>query len=88
MPIIKTTYTPDELAKVPAGKHTFIDEQTARELLASNPLDQRIYAFASIPGGRDQIIAIKSEHALDKYDLHAVWVSGNTIADIIKQKGA
>lgn len=88
MPIIKTTYTPEELAKVPAGKHTFIDEQTARELLASNPLDQRIYAFASIPGGRDQIISIKTERSLDQHDLHAVWVSGNTIADIIKEKRA
>jgi len=82
MPLIKTTYTPEELAKVPAGKYEFIDEPTAHRLLDSDA-PVRMYAFASVPGGRDQIVKVY-RRTLDDLDLHAIWVSGNTLADLIK----
>lgn len=81
MPIIDTPYTPDELAKVPAGTYEFVDVATALEAIEHG---MRAYGLASIPNGGDQIVKINGQRDIDRFQLHALWLSHNSIRDFIR----
>jgi hypothetical protein len=81
MPIIESQYTADQLAKIPAGPHKFIDAEAVPPILKGT---SRVYGLAAIPNGGDQIVRIQGQRDLDRFDLHALWVSGTTLADLIR----
>ena len=84
MPIIDTPYTVEQLAQVPAGEHKFIDAEAVPPILRGS---SRVYGLAAIPQGdgttNDQIVRIQGQRDLDRFDLHALWVSGTTLSDLI-----
>lgn len=82
MPLIETHYTAEELSKVPAGNYEFVDTEACLEAIAYG---MRAYGYATIPGSsRDQIVAIRGQRDLDRFQLHALWLSHNTTRDLIR----
>lgn len=81
-----TALSPEEMAKVPAGKFGMIDAHTtARALNASPESRPRIYAYLERGEFAGQIVRL---HSLEKLEQHEgnigfAWTSANTIADII-----
>lgn len=82
-----TTMSEEDQAKIPRGKHSFIDYNTTQLLLDTHPAARpRIYAYLERGESAGQIVKLTSDHYLDLYiqDIGFAWLSGNTIADIIK----
>lgn len=83
-----TDLTPEQVAKVPNGKHGFIDVHTAARALNTAPQYRpRIYAYIERGECAGQIVALRSLYDLERFEglLGFAWTSGNTIADLISE---
>lgn len=84
----ETALSPDALALIPAGPHAFL---TPNETSAACDLPSgtrpRMYGYAERGTYAGQIVAIRSHYDLERNGdtLGAVWVSGTTLADLVRQ---
>lgn len=84
----ETALSPEEVAKVPAGKYGLVDAHTvARALNAPSGSRPRIYAYLERGEFAGQIVALRSLENLERHDgnIGFAWTSANTIADIIRK---
>lgn len=83
-----TALSPEEVAKVPAGKFGMIDAHTvARALNTAPEYRPRIYAYLERGEFAGQIVRLHSLENLERHDgnIGFAWTSANTIADIIRK---
>lgn len=83
MPVNATPiYSAEDLGKIMGPKGTPITEGEARSIL-TGPDRSSVRIYGVLSDG--QLVKVASEYYLDKYDLAAVWVSGTTVADMIRK---
>lgn len=87
MDTLKTELTTEQLRKIPNGRFQFLNEETARHALNTEPANRpRIYGYLERGECSGQIVRLASTYQLEQHleNLAIIWVSLTSISDMIR----